>query len=218
MESGLTPVTASGKAPLQKMSVLEVRGLHRAGLQEVSLTLAASELVCLSGPSGAGKTLLLRALADLDVSTGAVYLQGVLRERIPATQWRRQTAYLPAESRWWAATVGEHFADIDQGLLTQLGFHEDVVGWTVERLSSGERQRLAVARLLAIEPVVLLLDEPTANLDYGNTLKVEKVVREYLRDKQAACLWVTHAEDQINRIADRKLCLDSDGLHRGTPE
>jgi len=189
--------------------VFEVIDLKGPQLPAISFRLGAGELVCLSGPSGAGKTLLLRALADLDANSGRVVLDGVPRPQITAPLWRRQVAYLPAESRWWAATVGEHFPDVQQSLLTELGFAPDVGSWQVERLSSGERQRLALARMLANQPRVLLLDEPTANLDPENIGIVERLVTEYIRVQQAACLWVTHAPEQIARIADRALYLDA---------
>jgi ABC-type iron transport system FetAB ATPase subunit len=193
--------------------VFEARNLTRPGVQGVTLSLAASELVCLSGPSGAGKTLMLRALADLDVSDGEVLLEGAQRERLSPVEWRTRVGYLPADSRWWAATVGDHFTRITQTHLRQLGFSPEVTGWRVERLSSGERQRLALARLIANRPSVLLLDEPTANLDPANTERVEQLVTAYLAEMRAACLWVTHDAEQIERIADRALYLDAAGLH-----
>lgn len=194
------------------MKLFEARHLSCAELSDLSFSLSASELVCLSGPSGAGKTLMLRSLADLDVNDGSVYLQGVQRERIPPTEWRRQVGYLPAESRWWSETVGEHFPRLQADILSQLGFEDEVMGWQAERLSSGERQRLALARLLSNQPRVLLLDEPTANLDPVNIQRLERLVTDYLRSYQAACLWVTHARDQIERIASRVLTLDTHGL------
>jgi ABC-type iron transport system FetAB ATPase subunit len=194
------------------MKLFEARHLSRAAFSDVSFSLSASELVCLSGPSGAGKTLMLRSLADLDVNQGSVYLHGVQREQMPPTAWRRQVGYLPAESRWWSETVGEHFPRLQADILSQLGFDDEVLGWQAERLSSGERQRLALARLLSNQPRILLLDEPTANLDPVNTQRVERLVTEYLRTHQAACLWVTHAADQIERIASRTLYLDTNGL------
>ena len=194
------------------MKLFEARHLSFADLSDLSFFLSESELVCLSGPSGAGKTLMLRSLADLDVNPGSVYLQGVQREQMPPTEWRRQVGYLPAESRWWSETVGEHFPRVQADMLSQLGFEDEVLGWQAERLSSGERQRLALARLLSNQPRILLLDEPTANLDPVSTQRVEGLVTDYLRRQQAACLWVTHAADQIERIAGRTLYLDSHGL------
>ena len=194
------------------MALFEVNHLSRSGLSGISFSLAASELVCLSGPSGSGKTLLLRALADLDVNEGRVSLETVGREQIEPMEWRRRVGYLPAESRWWAPLVGDHFPAEQQDLFSQLGFSEDVTTWDVERLSSGERQRLALARLLANQPAVLLLDEPTANLDPVNTKKVEQLVLSYLHTHAAACLWVTHDAGQMKRIADRALVLEEQVL------
>ncbi len=191
--------------------------MSTAALGDLSFFLSESELVCLSGPSGAGKTLMLRSLADLDVSQGSVYLQGVQREQMPPTEWRRQVGYLPAESRWWSETVGEHFPRVQADIFSQLGFKDEVLGWQAERLSSGERQRLALARLLSNQPRILLLDEPTANLDPVNTQRVERLVTDFLRRNRAACLWVTHAADQIQRIASRALYLDSHGLAEEAP-
>lgn len=199
------------------MKLFEVSQLSTSGLSDISLSLAAGELVCLSGPSGCGKTLLLRALADLDVSSGQVCLSATERQQIAPMQWRRQVGFLPAESRWWAPLVGDHFADGQQATLKQLGFDAEVHGWQVERLSSGERQRLALARLLANRPVVLLLDEPTANLDPHSTQKVEQLVLDYLRESGAACLWVTHDSAQRERIAGRSLQLADGSLHESVP-
>ena len=199
------------------MKLFEVRHLSSSNLSDLSFSLSASELVCLSGPSGTGKTLMLRSLADLDVSQGSVYLQGVQREQMPPTEWRRQVGYLAAESRWWSETVGEHFPRVQADIFNQLGFEDEVLGWQAERLSSGERQRLALARLLSNQPRILLLDEPTANLDPVSTQRVERLVTDYLRRNRAACLWVTHAADQIQRIASRVLYLDSHGLAEEKP-
>ena len=194
------------------MSFFEVSHLSRSALSDISFSLEASELVCLSGPSGSGKTLLLRALADLDVSEGKVSLENTGRQQFTPVHWRRQVGFLPAESRWWAPLVGDHFPAQQQELFEQLGFGQDVAGWNVERLSSGERQRLALARLLVNQPAVLLLDEPTANLDLENTIKVEHIILSYLHTHTAACLWVTHDTEQIKRVADRVLVLDGQGL------
>lgn len=195
------------------MALFDVQALNATALPATSFSLEAGELVCLSGPSGCGKTRLLRALADLDISTGDIRLNGVVREQYPPTQWRSQVAYLPAESRWWAATVGEHFPNVDTQAFAQLGFEADeVAGWQVERLSSGERQRLALLRVLVNRPAVLLLDEPTANLDEANTRQAEALVTDYLRAHTAGCLWVSHDAQQAGRIATRRLAMDAGGV------
>jgi len=176
----------------------------------------------LNGPSGSGKTVLLRAIADLDPHEGEARLDGVGQQQLPPTEWRRKVAYLPAESHWWGDRLGEHFEGGDAALLESLGFESDVLEWEVARLSSGERQRLALARLLALEPRVLLLDEPTANLDAANRQRTEAVIFDYLARSGALALWVTHDPEQGRRIGTRHLRIDGgslleDGLVEGAP-
>lgn len=192
---------------------------HLALLQNTpyAFILRAGECVCLTGPSGAGKSMLLRALADLDPHTGEILLQGQPQHQIPAPLWRRQVALLPAESQWWAETVGEHFHDLDDAWLGALGFGREVLDWTVERCSTGERQRLALLRMLCNRPRVLLLDEPTANLDPVSTARVETLLRDYRRQHSAALLWVTHNPEQIKRVAERRLHLEDGCLHEVAP-
>ena len=192
--------------------LLEVEDLRGPHLGPVSLCLAAHECLCVTGPSGSGKTLLLRAIADLDVNMGRVCLEGRVRESMPAPEWRRQVAYLPAESAWWAATVAAHFPQLDTALLRQLGFGPEVGSWEVSRLSTGERQRLALARALAREPRVLLLDEPSANLDPDNTRILEQVVQDYCRRQAAAALWVSHDPGQRERVCSRTLVMQAGRL------
>jgi len=189
--------------------LLTIEHLSCTVLQDISLVLEDAEPVSLSGASGSGKTRLLRAIADLDLNTGTVRLDGVTREAIEPQRWRRKVGYLPAESRWWAVTVGEHFRDPGAVAFERLGFGREVIDWKVDRLSSGERQRLAVLRLLENRPRVLLLDEPTANLDAENIERVETLIHDYIAETRAACLWVTHAAEQIRRIARRRLVLEN---------
>jgi ABC-type iron transport system FetAB ATPase subunit len=177
----------------------------------VSFAVAAGECLVLRGPSGAGKSQLLRALADLDPSEGEVWLEGVERRTMPVTAWRRAVGLLPAEAAWWYETVGEHFPDPRAVDVAALGFEGAVMDWEVSRLSSGERQRLALLRVLAYRPRVLLLDEPTANLDDDNAARVETLVRAYLKEQGACALWVSHDPAEVRRMADQVLVLDARG-------
>ena len=166
----------------------------------------AGDCVVLQGPSGSGKTLLLRAIADLDPAAGSVVLEGVEREAMTGPEWRLRVAYVAAESGWWAERVGDHFDDwaalADERMA--LGLPEDCDQWGVERLSTGERQRLALLRAFALEPQVLLLDEPTSGLDAETAAAVEK--RVGARRKQGtAVLWVTHDAIQARRVASRRM-------------
>lgn len=173
----------------------------------------AGECVCLSGDSGAGKSLLLRALADMEPHAGQVLLDGVACTAVAPTQWRRSVALLTAESAWWHDRVGEHFSRVDESLLTELGFDNKVMTAELHRLSTGERQRLALVRLLAGQPQVLLLDEPTASLDPQNTRRVEHILTRYRETQHAAVLWVSHDPEQIRRVAQRHWRLVGGALH-----
>ena len=180
-------------------------------LGPVSLSLAAGACLCITGPSGSGKTLLLRALADLDPHDGEVLLQDVPARRIAPPQWRRQVGLLPPESSWWLRTARAHFTAAPHFAPALLGLDADILDRPVSRLSSGERQRLALLRLLANRPHVLLLDEPTANLDADNTQRVEQLIADYRRQRHAAVIWVSHDAAQVQRVATRHARMQ-DGL------
>jgi len=171
-----------------------------------------SQCVSLTGPSGSGKTLMLRAVADLDPHEGDLFLDDIECAGIPAPVWRRQVGMLPAESLWWFDTVGEHFPAIDEGRLAMLGFDKDVTAWQVSRLSTGERQRLALARLLCNGPKALLLDEPTASLDSANRSRVEQLIASYMKEADAPVIWVSHDPEQAGRVALRHFMMKSGEL------
>lgn len=187
------------------MSRLHTERLTYSGRGPIDLDVGPGECLAVTGPSGSGKTLLLRALADLDLHEGLVFLDGVECAAIPAPEWRRQVGLLPAESQWWFDTVGDHFAGADLPWLGRMGFGTEVMGWSVARLSTGERQRLALLRLLAHRPKALLLDEPTANLDADNQARVEALVAEFRAQTGAPVVWVTHDAAQRRRVATRQM-------------
>ncbi len=173
-----------------------------------NLTIESGQCVCVTGASGSGKTLLLRSIADLDKHQGQTYLDDVEASTIPASEWRKQVGMLPAESAWWHDTVGDHFAAECNALLSQLGFKPEVLSWQVKRLSTGEKQRLAIARLLVRNPKALLLDEPTASLDTHNVSMVEILIRNYLEYHRIPVLWISHDPQQVKRVAERHLVLN----------
>ena len=184
--------------------MLSARDLASPVLGPVSLDVAAGECVAVMGASGAGKSLLLRAIADLDPNDGDVALNGIARNAIPANAWRQQVALVPAESGWWADIVGEHFiaAPPDMDLLEALGLAAESLTWTVARLSSGEKHRLAILRALSLRPKALLLDEPSASLDEHSTERLEAVLQRQ-RASGVPIVLVTHDAAQAERLATR---------------
>lgn len=192
--------------------------LHQVGigsLTGVELSIAAGEIVCISGASGSGKSRLLRAIADLEPHQGEISLAGNQQQNTPAHLWRLQVMLVPADSRWWAESVGEHFTDLSVDI-APLGFSREVFGWPVSRLSSGERQRLALARAMACHPQALLLDEPTANLDPQTTADVEAWLLQEIHKRQLPALWVAHDPAQIERVATRHYRINGSALERIT--
>lgn len=178
----------------------------------VSVSVACGECLAIQGASGSGKSLLFRAIADLDPNQGEVYLNGQSRAEIPAFEWRRKVSFVPAETGWWADRVREHFDDADglEDLLASVDL-ADALDWEVNRLSTGERHRLGIVRALQRRPSVLLLDEPTASLDAEMTAAVERLIRQQLA-RDVCVLLVTHDPDQASRLADRSMKMTSGRL------
>lgn len=194
------------------MTRLRIDNLRYHNIGPINFAIEKSECVTLSGPSGAGKTLMLRAIADIEPHEGRVLLDLVTSAEVNPPQWRKNVGMLPAESQWWHDTVEEHFNKIDGPWLEMLGLDKGAMKWRVSRLSSGERQRLALLRLLCNRPKVVLLDEPTANLDPENTQRVERLLEGYRVQQESAFLWVTHDKEQIRRVGTRHFVLQDGRL------
>ena len=200
------------------MSKLTVESLSLHHIGPISLTLEAGQCCAILGASGTGKTLLLRAIADLEPHQGRVFLDDIDCEQIPPQDWRRQVGMLAAKIMWWHDCVNEHFPSVNIDWLIRLGLNADILHSPVQRLSNGEQQRLALLRLLANQPKVLLLDEPTSNLDKHNTLCMEKLLTEYQRDHNAAVIWVSHDVEQAKRVAQLCYVMENGQLQsRATP-
>ena len=184
--------------------ILSIKKLCSLNVGPVDLTLEPQHCIGLSGSSGCGKSVLLKAIADLMDSTGAMTLEGQPCAEIEAPDWRRKIQLVPAESLWWHNTVREHFQHpICQKQLSQLSLDSGIEQQAVNQLSTGQKQRLAILRSLEKKPRVLLLDEPTASLDRDNTERVEAFIKEYLNVNDAAAIWVSHDPEQLKRVATK---------------
>mgnify|MGYP000663208798 CR=1 FL=1 len=194
------------------MTTLTLDNISVGTLEGVNLSLQGGDIVCVSGPSGSGKSRLLRAVADLDPHQGRVALDEMEQGSVPGYRWRRQVMMVPADSQWWYEDVGAHFEPEQRTLPSALGLPPETMNWTVSRLSSGERQRLAIARALARQPRVLLLDEPTANLDQDMTHQVENWLLEEIRARDLIVIWIAHDIGQIERVASRHYRIQGSAL------
>jgi len=183
-----------------------VTNLSRSGLQPFSFTLSSGECVAVRGASGSGKSLLMRALADLDPSQGEVILNGIARSVLTGPEWRRKVGYVSAEPGWWTERIAAHFSDLPRAkqLAAELNLSADVFDRLVSQASTGERLRLGLVRALCLDPQVLLLDEPTAALDQTGTQLVEDLILRLLGQGMAV-LWTTHDPAQASRMARRTL-------------
>jgi iron complex transport system ATP-binding protein len=200
----------------------------RAVLHDVSLSLSPGHLVALVGPNGAGKTTLLRALAGLVPAQGSVQVGGDALSSLPLRERARRFAYLPqghlvhwplpardivALGRYpHGATDPARLAQKDTDAVLRAMQAADVVDLgerRVTELSGGERSRVALARVFAVEAPVILADEPTSSLDPRHQLDVMKTLRG-AADKGTLVIVVTHDLGLAARFADIVLVL-SDG-------
>ena len=188
--------------------MLLVEHLQVGDLPPLTFELADGECLAVEGPSGAGKTRLLRAIADLEPAKGHVFLDGANRNEMSGPEWRKKVRYCAAEPAWWTDTARPAFPPamrLDR-LLHSLGLEADVLDRPIAVLSTGERQRLALARALIDEPRVLLLDEPTSALDAQSAALAEELIRFHVLSGRSVLL-VSHDRGPIERLAHARLLL-----------
>lgn len=194
--------------------MLELASLRRLHVGPVELRVDAGECVAVRGRSGSGKTVLLRSIADLDPHEGDCLLDGLRCSAMAAPVWRSRVTYVPADSGWWSERIADHFADpvAARSFLPRVGLPQEAMDWAVARLSTGERQRVALLRALTPANRVLLLDEPTSGLDAETRDQIEILLRERLGEGRAIVL-VTHDPQLAQRLAHRSCLLEGGQLH-----
>lgn len=191
---------------------------ERQILKSISLRVEVGEIFGLIGPTGAGKTTLLRIIGLLDrPSSGTVYFKGQdvtisFRSRLEA---RRKMAFVLQKP---AMLSGSVYENIGYGLKWRANRHDvnkrigevlELVGLpgfegrVAKTLSGGEAQRVAIARAIAGEPELLLLDEPTANLDPGSEARVEEIILRIISETRTTIIFSTHDRFQAQRLASR---------------
>jgi len=190
--------------------ILDAAGLAIPGrLFDVSLRIAAGELVCLVGPNGSGKTSLLHALAGIGRPAGEVDLDGVDPRTLGPAQRPRYLTYLPATRDVPWPLLARDLIALGGGEATFPALELDgLLDRRVDRLSTGERSRVLIARALAPRPKLLLLDEPTANLDPLWQIRLMELVRQEISVGGRAALVAIHDLDAALRYADRMLVMD----------
>jgi iron complex transport system ATP-binding protein len=208
----------------------------RMVLTDVSLSLSSGHLVALVGPNGAGKTTLLRALAGLVPSSGAVHIGGEALSSLPLRERAKRFGYLPqghvvhwplpardivALGRFpHGVTDPARMTAKDVDAVSRAMQAADVVDFAdrrVTELSGGERSRVALARVLAVEAPVILADEPIASLDPRHQIDVMKSLRT-AADGGVLVIVVTHDLGLAARFADHVMVLSAGRLvSQGAP-
>ncbi len=198
-------------------------------LKDLSIEIRQGDRIAIHGPIGAGKTLFLRALALLDpLDAGEIRWQGrrVLDHEIP--NYRRQVGYLHQNPALVEGTAEDNLrlpftlgvyrdrafdAEHAVELLEHLGRDRSFLKRASADLSGGERQILALIRLLQLDPLVLLLDEPTASLDPETTRRATDLITSWAEGSGSnrTFVWVSHDDELTRRIANRQLRLERGG-------
>lgn len=226
--------------------LVRVAGLHKAYgdhtvLDDVSLEVSAGEVVALIGPSGAGKSTLLRCINYLEIpDAGSIELEGrqvaadtARPTRAELLAVRRKTGMVfqgfnlfPHLSVLRNITLGQELVlgrtskaaeERARELLARVGLAEKADAKPTQ-CSGGQQQRIAIARALALDPVVMLFDEPTSALDPEVGVEVLKVMRE-LADQGMTMIVVTHEMSFARRVADHVAVLSQGAIiEQGAPE
>jgi iron complex transport system ATP-binding protein len=196
--------------------LLEGEGLALPGrLQPTSLTVPAPGLTCLIGPNGSGKTSLLHAISGIGSPSGNVRINGRSATGLAPAERMRLFSYLPAsrEVAWPVAArdlIALGLPDDSEERIDEAMDQLDLSGFAerrVDRLSTGERSRVLIARALAARPRLLLLDEPIANLDPYWQLKLMDILAAAPARGQAVLL-ALHDLDLAADYADRLILMD----------
>ncbi len=214
------------------VSILQISHLSKTFggqlvLNALSLDIAAHEIVCLLGPSGCGKTTLLRLIAGLETpDSGALIFDGQDLRSIPVHQRNfglmfQDFALFPHKNVWDNVIFGLRMQHLPADQIERLGHQAlELVGLIgfekrdVHQLSGGERQRVALARSLAPQPKLLMLDEPLGALDRHLREELMIELRRILQAAQLTAIYVTHDQSEAFAVADRVAVLNAGRLEQ----
>ncbi|MCE8423964.1 MAG: ATP-binding cassette domain-containing protein [Candidatus Methanoperedens sp.] len=186
-------------------------------LSRLDLKVNKGEPVTIMGASGSGKSTLLRLINRLsEIDSGIILLNGNdIRSHVPMELRRKigMVFQVPVTFKGsvrdnlvfgiklWGGNTGIETLSRDAGI------PEDLLDADAGQLSIGEKQRVCIARALANQPEILLLDEPTSSLDAVSAEKIEKLLLGLQKERDLTILWVTHEKEQVERIGGRRLIL-----------
>lgn len=212
--------------------ILEIQqiSLQRGGepvLTDVSVSVRRGDSLVIIGPSGGGKSSLLRCLNRLEsISAGRILLNGVDIREMPVLELRRRVGMVFQKAAAFEGSVAKNIAygpalqgktltrDQVLALMKQAALEPELIDRPADELSGGQEQRLAIARALANQPEILLLDEATASLDPIATYRIETALRKLQTEAGLTLIWVSHNIEQARRVADCVLLLEAGRVAR----
>jgi putative ABC transport system ATP-binding protein len=199
--------------------IIRTDGQTNTIIDDFSYDFHAGKIYTIVGPSGAGKSSLLRLFNRLDEKSGGeLHFHARPIESFPVTELRRQIALLFQEPYLFAGTVADNLVycckdrkkadpEFTAHYLGLVGLDPSLAERTPEKLSVGQRQRVALARILVQEPEILLLDEPTSALDPGAARTIEELITKLNRELHLTSIMVTHNFRQALRLEGDSLVL-----------
>lgn len=192
---------------LLSLSSVSVQLSDKKILDEISCTIPMNKITVILGPSGGGKTTLLKAIVRLVPHQGEIYFQDKLIDNLRVDLYRKKVAYVSQVPHMFPGTVEDNIkwanpcAAINL-LLEQVGLDSSFISKNCNSLSHGEKQRVQLARSLAILPKILLLDEPSSALDAISREGLELLVKSIVSENYISVVMVTHDISQAKAIAD----------------
>ncbi|MCD6384092.1 MAG: phosphate ABC transporter ATP-binding protein [Thermoplasmata archaeon] len=184
-------------------------------LRGVNLTVERGEVLSLVGPSGSGKSTLLKCINRLlEIDSGRIVVGGRDIREVNPVELRREVVLVPQNSVMFPGSVLENVMMplLAQGIndeeraikaLKDAELTEEFLKMNAEKLSGGEKKRVALARAIALEPKALLLDEPTAGVDPKRVRAIEETILKMVKGRGITVIWVTHDTSQALRVGDR---------------
>ncbi|AKB17664.1 ABC transporter ATP-binding protein [Methanosarcina sp. WWM596] len=221
--------------------MLELKNLsfgykEKKTLKNINMSVNSGEVVGIIGPNGSGKSTLLKYMNLILEPEGRIFLEGVELQTLNLKEISKIIGYVPQNIqvssfpikvfdvvllgrrpyiRW---NIGEKDLDLVSEIFSLLNL-DDLSMRNFNELSGGERQKILLARALAQEPKVLLLDEPTSSLDVKHQLEIMDIIRNLSREKVLAVVIVLHDLNLASRYCDRLILLNSGQIFAmGTPE
>jgi len=201
-----------------KVKDLSVKlGNHRA-LKNLCFELKRGEVLTILGPNGAGKTTLFKALLGLIAYEGEVsWKEGVKISYLPERISRQRFGMIPISVQEFLELEGESEKEIKKAL-DSVGLSEEFLEKTPSKLSSGEFQRMLIAKALIEKPDVLLFDEPTGSIDIQGRGAIYSLLRDMNQENDLTILLITHEINIVFSYSSSVLCINKKKLCYGIPQ